>query len=118
MSVLVDTCVWSLAFRRGRSDRPDIVDELRALILDGRVVMLGPVRQEILSGIRSRTQFELLRDPHLRRGGTLERPDLHHRSRLRALRHHPPDPPPRPRQLTHTPPRSCAWGQRGPANIP
>ena len=32
------------------------------LIEEGRVLMIGPVRQEILSGIRIRKQFEELRD--------------------------------------------------------
>lgn len=39
--------------------------ELAELIREGRVVLLGPVRQELLSGIKIKAQFELLRD-HLR----------------------------------------------------
>ena len=62
MSVLVDTCVWSLAFRRRSQDSSDVVEELRRLIVDGRAVILGAVRQEILSGIRFEHQFEVLRD--------------------------------------------------------
>ncbi|HHQ48457.1 MAG TPA: PIN domain nuclease [Acidobacteria bacterium] len=61
MSVLVDSCVWSLAFRRGTPERSGIVEELRQLILDDRAVVLGPVRQEVLSGIRLPEQFETLR---------------------------------------------------------
>lgn len=66
MKVLVDTSVWSLALRR----RPGAVAlgealELASLIEDGRVVMVGPVRQELLSGLRERAQFERLRR-HLR----------------------------------------------------
>ena len=62
MNVIVDTSVWSLVLRR--SDAPDdpIADELRELISDLRVRMIGPIRQEILSGIRQQRQFELLRD--------------------------------------------------------
>ena len=38
---------------------------IRELIGNGCAVMMGPVRQELLSGVRSRRQFEKLRD-HLR----------------------------------------------------
>jgi predicted nucleic acid-binding protein len=40
------------------------VDELRGLINDHRVQMIGPIRQEILSGIRSKSQFNNL-EKHL-----------------------------------------------------
>jgi predicted nucleic acid-binding protein len=62
VSVIVDTSVWSLALRRATPRRDAIVDELGALITEGRIVMLGPVRQEILSGIRAAAQFRMLRD--------------------------------------------------------
>ena len=62
MSVLVDTSVWSLALRR-RDLRPnDVVAELEELIQEARVRIIGPVRQELLSGIREVSQFERLRD--------------------------------------------------------
>ena len=64
MKVLVDTSVWSLALRRRTPDHP-AVDELRRLIANGRAAIVGPIRQEVLSGIRERAAFELLRD-HLR----------------------------------------------------
>ena len=65
MKVLVDTSVWSLALRRRTERANAAVDELRSLIDEGRVAMLGIVRQELLSGIRTREAFEQLRD-HLR----------------------------------------------------
>jgi len=65
VKVIVDTCVWSMALRRGAPPPGPEVAELRQLIDDGRVLMLGAIRQEILSGIRVRSQFEALRD-HLR----------------------------------------------------
>jgi len=66
MSVLVDTSVWSLALRRREADEEfEIVRELRALIAEGSVVMIGPIRQELLSGIRNKRHFASLRD-HLR----------------------------------------------------
>jgi hypothetical protein len=63
MKVLVDTSVWSLALRRGTPSRDDgVADELRRLVSDYRVAMIGPVRQELLSGIRTPEQYEALRD--------------------------------------------------------
>jgi predicted nucleic acid-binding protein len=60
--VLVDTSIWSEAFRRHRVDEEsNLVRELRELIREGNAVLIGPIRQELLSGIRSRTQFETLR---------------------------------------------------------
>jgi predicted nucleic acid-binding protein len=61
MKVLVDTSVWSLAFRR-RAPADAAVDELRRLITHGRAALVGPIRQEVLSGIRDAAVFEQLRD--------------------------------------------------------
>lgn len=66
MNVLVDTSVWSLALRRrGQTAPSPLVALLADVIADGRAVLLGPVRQELLSGVRSSEQFEHLRE-HLR----------------------------------------------------
>lgn len=66
MSVLVDTSVWSLMLRRQQSkltsEERVIIRELADLIRDDRAMMIGPVRQEILSGLRSEAQFERLRE--------------------------------------------------------
>jgi predicted nucleic acid-binding protein len=62
MKVLVDTPVWSLALRRGTPTDHAVVRELAELVREGLVVMVGAVRQEILSGIRQRAHFERLRD--------------------------------------------------------
>ncbi len=64
MKVLVDTSVWSLALRR-RAPAHAAVDELRRLVSSGRAAIVGPVRQELLCGIRDQAAFERLRD-HLR----------------------------------------------------
>ena len=61
MKILVDTSVWSAALRRGDQSRNPCADELRILIQDQRVQMIGPFRQEILSGIRSESQFNNLK---------------------------------------------------------
>ena len=60
MKVLVDTSVWSLALRQGGERERGPVRELRSLIADNRVQMMGPIRQEVLSGIREDSQFKEL----------------------------------------------------------
>jgi len=62
MKVLVGTCVWSLAFRRKETTRDPFEMELRELIKELRVQMIGPIRQELLSGIKYYAQFESMRD--------------------------------------------------------
>ncbi len=62
MKVLVDTSVWSLALRRERPGEEALVQELSELIAEQRVAMIGPVRQELLSGIRDNAQFNTLRE--------------------------------------------------------
>jgi predicted nucleic acid-binding protein len=61
MKVIVDTSVWSLALRRGAGEFLAPVQELRHLIHNHRVQMLGPIRQEVLLGIRSESQFTKLK---------------------------------------------------------
>jgi hypothetical protein len=60
MKVIVDTSVWSLALRRDKRGSSAPVQELRHIIHDHRLQMIGPIRQEILSGIRSESQFKKL----------------------------------------------------------
>jgi len=62
VNVLVDTSVWSLALRRPTSEGSRATAELVELIREGRVAMLGAIRQEILSGIRVAEQYRKLRD--------------------------------------------------------
>ena len=61
MTVLVDTCVWSLVLRRHNQQNSAIVTQLNHLIQQRQVVMLGVIRQEILSGIQHHEQFERIR---------------------------------------------------------
>ncbi len=65
MKVLIDTSVWSLALRRKRAklnnSELQIVEELIELIKETRAILIGPIRQEILSGINSKSQFEKLK---------------------------------------------------------
>ena len=61
MKIIVDTCIWSLALRRNKPNDSEQVKELRELIKESRVQMIGPIRQEILSGVRSKKQFDVLK---------------------------------------------------------
>lgn len=56
MNVIVDTDVWSEAFRK-KGEPSDYVRELISLVEEGRVQLIGPIRQEILCGIRSSERF-------------------------------------------------------------
>lgn len=60
MRVIVDTDVWSEALRKKKGKRSQYVSELADLIEENRVQMLGPIRMEVLSGIREKKQFERL----------------------------------------------------------
>ena len=60
MSVLVDTSVWS-EFLGRPSGRPHVVQALRQLVEAGEVAMIGAIRQEILSGLKERRQFDRLK---------------------------------------------------------
>ncbi len=62
MKIIVDTSVWSHALRRRAPTATPHVLELRELITEGRVALLGAIRQEVLSGIRSEKDFDRLRD--------------------------------------------------------
>ena len=62
MNVLVDSTVWSLALRRGTRREDPVVAELAELIRELRAEIIGAVRQEVLSGVRTTEQFERLRE--------------------------------------------------------
>jgi predicted nucleic acid-binding protein len=59
--VIVDTCVWSQFLRRDRSISDPLAKDLARFIRDDAVQMLGPIRQELLSGAQPDERFELLR---------------------------------------------------------
>lgn len=58
MKVLVDTSIWSLVLR---SKHDTHIHHLTELIEEGRVEIIGPIRQEILSGVRTQKQFDQLK---------------------------------------------------------
>ncbi|MFO1480071.1 MAG: PIN domain-containing protein [Turneriella sp.] len=59
MNVIPDTPIWSLVLRR---DKPNVaIQQLFARIIDeGRIVLPGIIKQELLSGIRNDSQFDAL----------------------------------------------------------
>ncbi len=66
MKVLVDTSVWSLALRRPKNaamgaEQRAVVSVLADLMRDGRAVMMGAIRQELLCGIKTQAQFDALK---------------------------------------------------------
>ena len=61
MNIVIDTSVWSLALRRQRSSTAVAALELAELVREGRAAMMGPVRQELLSGVQKEQQYETLR---------------------------------------------------------
>ncbi len=64
MRVLVDTSVWSLALRRGEQAQGSEASELRRLIAAHLVEIIGPIRQEVLSGVHDAATFARL-ESHL-----------------------------------------------------
>jgi len=64
MRVLVDTSIWSLALRRREHAQNPAAEELGRLIAAHFVEIIGPIRQEVLSGVRDTAQFGRL-ETHL-----------------------------------------------------
>jgi predicted nucleic acid-binding protein len=96
MMVLVDTSVWSLALRRKQADlsrgEQGLETALQELVRDGRAQIVGPVRQELLSGIRAEESFRKVRDalrafdePQLRIQDYEEAARINNRCRARGI---------------------------------
>jgi predicted nucleic acid-binding protein len=64
MYTLVDTSIWSLALRKKDKTKEDedLISYFSDIIRDLRLVIIGPIRQEILSGISDLNRFKELRD--------------------------------------------------------
>ena len=60
MKALVDTCIWSQVLRR-KNPNTELTEKLKDLIKDNRVSIIGPIRQELLSGIPDTKQFKQLK---------------------------------------------------------
>lgn len=64
--ILVDTPIWSLGLRRQRTDlnlsEVTVVREFDRLIIMHRARLIGPIRQETLSGIRNDRDYRRIRE--------------------------------------------------------
>jgi predicted nucleic acid-binding protein len=60
VKVLVDTCVWSLAFKNKDSRNKKLILELETLIDENRVAIIGPIKQEILSAYKNEDKFKTI----------------------------------------------------------
>ncbi len=50
MNVIVDTCSWSVALRRNIApEMISVVNQLQELITEGKVILLGAIRQEFVT---------------------------------------------------------------------
>jgi predicted nucleic acid-binding protein len=62
LKVIVDTCVWSQFLRRNRPAADSLAQEVARLIRADAVQLLGPIRQELLSGAQPSERFEQLKE--------------------------------------------------------
>ena len=62
MRTLVDTCIWSSVLRRRTVANKENEKKLVELILNNDALIIGPIRQEILSGYSDRKKFKELKD--------------------------------------------------------
>ncbi|MEW6185955.1 MAG: PIN domain-containing protein [Thermodesulfobacteriota bacterium] len=62
MKVLIDTPIWSYALRTRKPEYSFEIDQLESLIRDQRALIIGPIRQEILSGYSDFKKFEALKE--------------------------------------------------------
>jgi len=91
VTILVDTSVWSLALRRRKAallsaEEQRLTSLLAEAIRNGQVAMIGPIRQELLSGIREQAQFEKIkRALQAFRDETVDTSDYEEAARLYTL---------------------------------
>ncbi len=62
MKVLVDTPIWSYALRSKNIEYQIEIDTLTSLIRDQRALIIGPIRQEILSGYSDQRKFCIIKE--------------------------------------------------------
>ena len=62
MKVLIDTPIWSYALRTRNEEYQHEIDQLESLIRDQRALIVGPIRQEILSGYSDLRKFKKLKE--------------------------------------------------------
>ena len=62
MKVLVDTPIWSYALRSQDKKYQSEIDALTSLIRDQKAIIIGPIRQEILSGYSDMRKYRIIKD--------------------------------------------------------
>ncbi len=62
MKVLVDTPIWSYALRSKNKKYQAEIDSLTSLISDQRAIIIGPIRQEILSGYSELRKHRIIKE--------------------------------------------------------
>ena len=62
MKVLVDTPIWSYALRSKNKEYQAEINSLTSLIRDQRAIIIGPIRQEILSGYSDLRKFRIIKE--------------------------------------------------------
>ncbi|MCP3887435.1 MAG: PIN domain-containing protein [Desulfobulbaceae bacterium] len=62
MKILVDTPIWSYALRSQNKKYQAEINELTLLIRDQKAMIMGPIRQEILSGYSDIRKYKKLRE--------------------------------------------------------
>ncbi len=62
MKVIVDTPIWSYAFRSQSFKYQHHTDTLISLINAQKAILIGPIRQEILSGYSDLAKFEKIKE--------------------------------------------------------
>ncbi len=62
MKVIIDTCVWSRFLRRNRPPSDPVAEEVARLVRADVVQLLGPIRQELLSGAQPDERFQQLKE--------------------------------------------------------
>lgn len=62
MKILVDTNIWSTVLRKPQTNQSVVLYHFKSIITSGHCAIIGPIRQEILSGIRDKKTFIKLRE--------------------------------------------------------
>lgn len=62
MKVLVDTPIWSYALRSKNNEYQTEIDVLTSLIRDQRALIIGPIKQEILSGYSDLHKYQIIKE--------------------------------------------------------
>lgn len=59
--ILVDTCIWSVALRGATTSERTVAEQLTQLIDDNQVKIIGPIRQELLSGFSEKRKYDKIK---------------------------------------------------------